>query len=398
MDIALPTKYKKFQQEVREFVSERWTARAGDFDDKESRVWAFREDAIAAGYLLRHIPKRYGGSEQPYDPILLMLIDQAFRSADVVSVLHDHYVGENLLVPTILAMGSEEQKEKFVIPTLRGDIVWSQGYSEPNTGSDLLSLKTRAEFVDDHWLVNGQKIWTTNAGRSDYMFALVRTEKDKRPSQSLSYLVIDMKSEGVDARPFEVMTGAQHFGEVFLENVKVPADNLVGNRGEGWKVGNFTLSTERNVVGSAEELLDSYQLLVELAKTTKGFDGAPVIDDPVIQDRLLIIEGYVRGHHLSGYRQLSCVANNRNPYPLPMFNKLSSTNVGEMMARLSSDIMALDILRQPPLNEDPGNNTPAFWRHHYYWALGFAIAGGTSNIQRNIIAEKVLNLPRDYRG
>ena len=385
MNFELSAEYLDFQSEVHSFLAEH----APSPVNSESLA-RFRRRAIDAGYLLRSVPRKYGGSEQPPDSLRLMIVEEEFRKAGLHTMGPGGMVGESLLVPTLLAHGSDWQKAHFIPPTLAGEYIWAQGYSEQESGSDLASLRTRAELDGNEWVVNGQKIWSTNATRAHFMFALVRTEPNAPRHKGLSFLLIDMKSPGVTARPLEVMTGATHFGEVFLDDVRVPMEHLVGDRGDGWRVGNTTLASERNAVGSAEALMETYNSLVSIAR------GA-ALGDPVIQDKLLAIEGFVQAHRLSGYRQLTLSARNESTFPLGLMNKLSSTEIGERMARLAMEILGPEMLVEAPRDDHPGEPLME-WRKQFYWSLGYAIAGGTSNIQKNIIAEKYLKLPRDYRG
>src|SRR3989454_9932663 len=189
-----------------------------------------------------------------------------------------------MLVPTLLEHGTEVQKERFVRNTLLGKMRWCQGYSEPGAGSDLASLRTRAVLEGDSWVVNGQKIWTSNAQDSDWMFALVRTEPDKPKHDGISYLLIDMRTPGLDVRPLRQMTGDADFNEVFFDNARVPAENLVGRRGQGWVVSRSTLKHERALIGGSHLTRRAFDGLVMLAQALDR-GGRPVIQDPVIRNR-----------------------------------------------------------------------------------------------------------------
>jgi alkylation response protein AidB-like acyl-CoA dehydrogenase len=258
-------------------------------------------------------------------------------------------------------------------------------------------LRTRAVLDGNEWVVNGHKIWNSNADVADWAFVLVRTEPDAPKHKGISYLLIDLKSKGVTARPLRVATGAAHFGELIFDDVRVPAENIIGARGDGWRVANSTLAIERNMVSSPEELFSSYQSLVELAKWAE-INSRPAINDAVVQDRLLTIEGFVQGHRLAGYWQAGQMQRGESAGHLPMFNKLSSTLIADMMVRLASELLGPETLRASPPDDDAGDDPIAQWRKHQYWSIGYAIAGGSSNIQRNIIAERALGLPRDARG
>src|SRR5207302_763698 len=207
-----------------------------------ARATAFRLLAIGRGYLYRHVPRRYGGAGQAPDPLKSAIIAEEFRRARAPFEIVGQ--GPSMLVPTLLEHGTEAQKDRFIRDTLLGTVRWCQGYSEPGAGSDLASLRTRAVLDGGHWVVNGQKIWTSNAQDAEWMFALVRTEPEKPKHDGLSYLLIDMKTPGIEVRPLRQMTGDADFNEVFLENARVPEENIVGRRGQGWVVSRSTLKHE----------------------------------------------------------------------------------------------------------------------------------------------------------
>lgn len=384
-----------FRAQVRAFVAREWPGEG----DLTARIIAFRNKAIAAGYMLTHIPAVYGGggAKGELQPAQKLIVAEEFRKAGAATTPGPFTQGQEVLVPTLMAHASEEQKQRFVAKSLRGEIIWAQGYSEPQAGSDLASLRTRAVLDGNTWVVNGHKIWTSNADIADWAFVLVRSEPDAPKHKGISYLLIDLRTKGVTARPLCIMTGAKHFGELIFEDARVPVENTVGVRGDGWRMANSTLAIERNMVSTPEELFSSYQSLVEVAKWAE-IDGRPAINDPVIQDRLLTIEGFVQGHRLAGYWQAGQMQRGESAGHLPMFNKLSSTTIAHMMVRLAAELLGPETLRAPPPDDNAGDDPIAQWRKHQYWSVGYSIAGGSSNIQRNIIAERALGLPRDARG
>ena len=321
MDLSYGKQYEDFRAEVQEFLG-RQLAAEGRRRRAAQGGGAGAASALLAteqGYLNRSIPKRYGGSEQAPDEIKANIIREEFRRVHAPGDVAG--IGTMMLVPTLLEKGEEWQKEKFVPPTIRGEIGWCQGYSEPGSGSDLASLKTRAELVGDEWVINGQKIWTTTAQNADYMFCLCRTEPEAPKHAGISYLLIPMKQPGVEVRPLRQMTGGADFNEVFLTDAKTPKDWIVGKRGEGWLVSRATLKHERNSIGAAATSTAMLAGLVHLAKTTKR-GGKPCIEDPEIRQRLVAIEGYVRSHEYSGYRQLTLNARGESPGILQLMNKL----------------------------------------------------------------------------
>jgi alkylation response protein AidB-like acyl-CoA dehydrogenase len=395
MDVGYGAEYKEFHQGVRDFLSGAWPPSGADADlSRAEQVARFRARAIEAGYLARGIPRRYGGSEQPPDVLQAAIIREELRRAGAPG--DPTGIGPSMLVPTLLEKGTEWQKEKFVAATMRGEIVWCQGYSEPGSGSDLASLQTRAELVGDEWRINGQKIWTSGAQRADYMFCLCRTEPEASKHAGISYLLLDMHQPGIDVRPLKQMNGESTFNEVFLDDVRAPADWIVGKRGEGWIVSRTTLVHERNSIGTAEQMLTFFNGLVQLAREQQS-DGRPALEDPVVRERLAEIEGYVRAHQYSGYFQLTRAARGESPGILQMMNKLNGTNIGQAISKLAYELLGDGGLHDAggrALNEAPRD--PGGWVSQYMGSLGGAIAGGTANIQRNIIAERGLALPRDW--
>ncbi|MBW2281108.1 MAG: acyl-CoA dehydrogenase family protein, partial [Deltaproteobacteria bacterium] len=349
---------------------------------------------IEAGYLARRIPKVYGGSEQEPDVLKATIISEEFARAAAPGEAMG--LGPNLLVPTLLDHGDQWQKEKFIGPTMRGEIRWCQGYSEPGSGSDLASLQTRAELQGDEWVINGQKIWTSGAQAADYMFCLCRTEPDVSKHAGISYLLIDMKQPGIEVRPLKQMTGDSHFNEVFFSDAKTPADWIVGERGQGWIVSRSTLKHERNMIGNASRTEGLFRSVLKLAQRSR-VGGRPAIEDPAIRRRLAELEGYVMAHKYSGYRLLTHSARGQDPGIMQSMNKLFTTNFGHEIAKLSLDLIGDGGLVGPSARAGLAGavSGTGAWVNQYMGSLGSAIAGGTANIQRNIIAERGLGLPRD---
>ena len=394
MDLSYSAEYEAFRGEVKAFLAANWPLKGDEAKlPGDKRAALLRERAIAAGYLARAIPRRYGGSEQPGDVLKGQIIREEFAKARAPGEMAG--IGPSMLVPTLLEKGAEWQKEKFIGPTMRGEIVWCQGYSEPGSGSDLASLQTRGELVGDEWVINGQKIWTSGAHRADYMFCLCRTEPDAQKHGGISYLLLSMKQPGIEVRPLRQMTGAADFNEVFFTNAKTPKDWIVGKRGEGWIVSRTTLKHERNMIGDAANALMTFNALVHLAKNTQR-NGKPAIQDPAIRQRLVQLEGTVRSHQYSGYRQLTKASKGQDPGRVQLMNKLISTNIGQEVAKLALDLLGDEGLLEPGERQmGMGPRDASQWVGQFMWSLGSAVAGGTANIQRNVIGERGLGLPRD---
>jgi len=403
MDLSYSEEYEKFRAEVRRFLQENWTdedrnsapppdqraAMMGAVIRTDERATKFRQKAIERGYLYRHVPKRYGGGEQPPDSLKGTIIVEEFRRAQAPGEIMGQ--GPSMLVPTLVEHGTEEQKQQFVCDTLLGKISWCQGYSEPGSGSDLASLRTRAELDGDFWVVNGQKIWTSNADTSEWMFCLVRTEPDAPKHDGISYLLIDMQTPGLTVRPLRQMTGDADFNEVFLDNVRVPVKNLVGKRGQGWIVSRSTLKHERNLIGSS---LLSRRTLDGIIMLAQGINlrGQPAIKDPHIRNRIIELESKVLANEYHGYRLLTMQHRGEEAGTAQLVTKLYGTMLGYDIGKLAMDMMGDRGLLAPGEETAPAMG---MFVTAYMWSLGILIAGGTANIQRNVIAERGLGLPRD---
>jgi len=394
MDLSYSSELEGFREQVAKFLAENWPLEGDEAEQGlEEQAALFRRRATAEGYLNRNIPKQYGGSEQPPDVLRAQIIREEFGKAR--APMESPGIGTMMLVPTLLERGTEWQKERFVEKTQMGEYRWCQGYSEPGSGSDLASLKTRGELVGDEWVINGQKIWTSGAHAAQYMFCLVRTEPEAPKHAGISYLLIDMDQPGIDVRPLRQMTGGADFNEVFLTDVRTPKDWIVGKRGEGWNVSRTTLKHERNSIGSAATTLAQFRGLVHLAQNTRR-NGRPAIDDPGIRERLATIEGYVRAHQYSGYRQLTKDSKGENAGLITMMNKLNSTNMGHEFAKLAMDLIEEEgLLQAGDRGMRMSYSGSRAWISQYMYSLGIAVAGGTANIQRNVIGERGLGLPRD---
>ena len=299
--------------------------------------------------------------------------------------------GIMMLIPTLLEFGTEAQRQQFIAPTLRGELIWCQGYSEPNAGSDLANLKTRAVMDGDEWVINGQKIWTSSAHLADWMFCLVRTEPDRPKHLGISFLLLKMSTPGIEVRPLVTMTGDASFNEVFFTDVRVPAHQIVGVRGGGWQIANALLGHERGMLGNPNVTLLRFNALVDLMRE-ETIDGRRLIEDPVWRERLMQIQGRMIALRCNDLRLLSARLNN-TPAPLAaMIVKLEGTELRHDLEGLAIDALGElgALYRGSPRLRDQG-----YWQQHYMYFLGLIIGGGTSQIQKNIIAERGLGMPRE---
>jgi alkylation response protein AidB-like acyl-CoA dehydrogenase len=397
MDLAYGPEYESFREELRAFLAanrERaprggMVASAGTRD--RSHI-AWQQLLIEHGYAARTIPKQYGGYGAEPDVLKRVILDEEFARSAVSPGVGGQ--GPEMLVPTLLEHGSEEQKRRYIPPTIRGEMVWCQGYSEPNAGSDLANVQTRAAEDGADFVINGQKIWTTTAHLADMMFGLIRTEPGSGKHGGLSYVLIPMTTPGIEVRPLGTMTGRAEFNEVFFTDVRVPQANVVGRRGEGWKIANTTLKHERNMLASTGMLESALARLVELMKLETR-DGRRAIDDPLLRDRLLRLQARVVAAKYHSLRMLTASIKREHPGVAALVTKLSGCELSHQIAALAIDAMGeLGVLY------DGSRHERAFglWQFQYMFSLGLIIGGGTAQIQKNIIAERGLGMPREPKA
>jgi alkylation response protein AidB-like acyl-CoA dehydrogenase len=374
---------ESFRREVTEFLQTAWV-KAGDRDPT-----AFRKAAVERGYLYRAIPRQYGGSGQPADPMKAHIIREEFSRVRAPREIAGN--GPGMVAPTLLVAGEDWQKEMFIAKTLSGEIRWAQGYSEPGAGSDLAALRTTAVLDGDEWVINGQKVWTSQAHNATHMFALVRTEPDAPKHAGISYLLLRMDQPGVTVRPLKQITGEAEFNEVFFDDARTPKDWIVGKRGEGWLVSRQTLVFERNHISGADVTEGFFERLVQLARSMT-VDGRPAIQDPLIRDELGRLQGMVAAHKANAVQQLyHAVRGEDGPSAIGPINKLYNSTIVERIAFCAQNIIGAKAMAEP-VEGAPGAGR---WVKQYMNSIAAQIGGGTSNMQRNAIAERGLGLPRD---
>jgi len=387
MDLSYGPEYEVFRDEVKQFIEENRHQAPRDMEPSQGML-TWQALLVKNGYTARTIPEEYGGYGAEPDILKSRIIAEEFARAQVPGGLVGQ--GPDMLVPTLLELGTEEQKTRFIPPTLLGEMLWCEGYSEPNAGSDLASLTTSAELDGDEWVVNGQKIWTSSAKTADWIFCLVRTEPEASKHKGISFLLFSMDTPGIDPRPIKSMAGDTKFNEVFFKDVRVPKDQIVGKRGEGWAVANTLLQHERGGLGDPKATLTRLNSLMDLMKN-ETLNGSRVIDNPVFRDRLMKIQGRVLALHYNGLRLLSAKINRQRATLAGALVKLQGTELRHDLEGLGIDVMGeLGVLfEDSPYIRDFGS-----WQVTYMYFLGLIIGGGTSQIQKNIISERVLGMPR----
>ena len=330
-------------------------------------------------------PAQYGGR----DATLMEQIifdEEYFRARAPVL---PGYSGVNMAGPTIIEWGTEEQKRRFLPRILSGEDIWCQGYSEPGAGSDLASLATRAEDRGDHFVVNGQKVWTSAAQFADWIYVLVRTDPAAPKHRGISYLLADMKTPGITVRPLVLMNGHRHFNEVFFVDVRVPKENLIGRQNEGWKPAMTTLMYERKSGGGrgyTEQLVRLRTLAAELSVS-----GRPAWEDPLVRQgfaQLWIDATCLRYTRL---RNITRQLRGEPPGPEGSILKLFGSELGVRIADFAGELLGPRVLVNLPSTAVPDGPR---WYNRVVSARQSPIAGGTSEIQRNIIGERVLGLPK----
>ena len=390
MDLSFGPEYEGFRSEVVTFLASNAdkAPKGNDLRGQQAKDW--QKLLIEHGYTCRTIPNEFGGYGAEPDIIKTRIIAEEFSKARVNAGLGGQ--GISMLVPTLLEMGTQEQKEQFIRPTIMGDMIWCQGYSEPGAGSDLAALSTAAVLDGDEWVINGQKIWTSTAQIADWIFCLVRSEPDAPKHKGISFLLFDMKTPGIEVRPLVDMTGHANFNETFFTDVRVPKHQIVGERGQGWQVANAILGHERETLAPANTAQTRINALIELMKNETA-DGARLIDNLVYRDRLMKIQGKVMAMRFNELRVLSARLNaGQDPGLSRMITKLEGTELRHDLEGLAIDVMGEIGLAY---EDNPHLRGGGSWQRDYMYFLGLIIGGGTSQIQKNIISERGLGMPRE---
>jgi len=368
-------------------------SRFRNYDSSEE--WAcvykdFQKRLFDEGYTAMHYPKAYGGQGRTLMEEVIVL--QTLASS-CMELRTPGFVTHGMVVPTIFMCGNEEQKREFLPKIFDGTHIWCQGFSEPNAGSDVANVSTRAVKEGDHYILNGQKVWTSFAHMSDYCIILVRTDPTAKKHKGLSYLLLDMKSPGVEVRPITQITGEAEFNEIYMEDTRVPAEMLVGQEGQGWQIAITTLMFER-VTGDAmmaAAYLKNMEKMIEMARYSKR-SGKPVIEDPIFRQHLgrSYIEIMALKYH--GLRNLSNQIGGGIPGPEGSIGKLLWSEPNQ---RITEAALAMQGPNGQIMEGSPWSIQEGYWQYNFLRSKGNTIEAGSSEVQRNIIAERVLGLPKD---
>jgi alkylation response protein AidB-like acyl-CoA dehydrogenase len=395
MDLHDTPEQARFRQEVRDWLAanlpEGWgTPEFVQAEDAAGRV-AFmkrwQRKLYEGGWAGLDWPVEYGG--RGVGIIEHMIFNEEYAAARAPDLINLS-VGPSLVGPTLIACGADWQKKRFLAPILKAEEVWCQGFSEPNAGSDLASLKTRGEVRGDEIVVTGQKIWTSFAHQADWCILIVRTNQEAPKHKGLSFLLVDMKTPGITIRPLREMTGEAWFNEVFFDEVRVPMANLVGEIDKGWNVVMTTLAHERGSASQHGRLGAEVGQLIELARRTPRGKGM-ASDDPMIRQKLAEFATMVTILRMTAYRSASVVARSGVPGPEGSTLKLLWSELDQKVKDTAIEILGPSGLVP---HGDPLAVEDGYWAHELLWSRAATIYAGTSEVQRNIIANRVLGLPR----
>jgi alkylation response protein AidB-like acyl-CoA dehydrogenase len=410
MDLTYPPEAEAFRTEIRAWLEENlpegWGQPGfeltGDAREQFNRDWTRK--LFEGGWICASWPTDYGG--KGLSLMENVVLNEEFARAG--APMRADFFGDTLVGPTILQWGSEEQKREFLPKIQKGEISWCQGFSEPDAGSDLASLKTRAALDGDEWVINGQKVWTTQAQYADYIFLLARTDPDAPKHQGISYLLVPMKQDGVEVRPIVQPDGSAEFNEVFFNGARCPKDNVVGGLNNGWAVAMTTLGFERGSSATTSHRRFEKELdqILDIARKNGR------IADPVIRQRFVRQWSKIQIMRINGYRSLTNTLHGlKDPgvAALGATNKMFWSETHRDTMELAIDVLGIDgtILTG---KGDKEESVPGYGRRRgradypvsvlqslFFFSRSETIWGGTAEIQRNIVGERVLGLPKEPR-
>src|SRR5690242_10068928 len=395
MDLSFSPEEEAFRHEVREFIRENLPAklkgkvRRGDLETKEDYL-GWHKILHQKGWVAPAWPKQYGGPG--WNVTQRYIFNEECAEAETPMILP---FGVAMCGPVIYTFGNEAQKKKFLPRILSGEDWWCQGYSEPGAGSDLANLKTRAVRDGEHYIVNGQKTWTTLAQFADWIFCLVRTDPNVKPQEGITFLLIDMKSPGITVRPIIVLDGVREVNEVFFDDVRVPVENRVGDENQGWTYAKFLLLHERSGIAGVARSKNAIERLCEIA-AAEQVDGTPLIETDEFARKVAEVEVDLTALEFTELRALAAEAKGRPPGPESSILKIKGTEIQQRITELTLE--AVGTYAYPDAhafgeNEYPPGPENAVGAAGVYFNMRKAsIYGGSNEIQRNIIAKAVLGL------
>ena len=396
MDLTFSKEDLDFQAEVRDFLISEYPLAIKEKQDK--RLPLEKEDIISwqkilasKGWFAINWPKEYGGTGLTPTQIYILQTELAGANTPILIPF-----GVNMCGPVIYTFGTEEQKKKFLPGILNSDIWWCQGYSEPGSGSDLASLQTKAELKGDSYIVNGTKTWTTLAQHADWIFCLVRTERTDIKQEGISFLLIDMKSKGVEVKPIITIDGAHEVNMVYFDNVEVPATNLIGEEGEGWNIAKFLLMHERTGIAGIAALKRELKRLKEISSDLIVGE-ASLLDDTNFRNKVEAAEIELTATEFTELRTLSQISSGGAPGPESSILKIKGTELQQSISELFIEMLgyyAHPFLTEAELgsNASIGPDYAGAAMPHFLNFRKVSIYGGSNEIQRNVISKAILGL------
>ena len=386
MDFDFTPEEQAFRGEVRDFL-------AANLPPPQERGRGFLGDWLAKvrakGWVGFSWPTEYGGGEGSLTEQAILKEEMALHRAPPLGT---SYMGLAWVGPGIIQYGTDEQKRRFIPDILDSKVNWCTGYSEPNHGSDLAAIQTKAERVGDHYVVNGQKIWTTGAPWADWIILLTRTQFDvERKHDGITCLLVPMDSKGIEVRPIENMAGDRNFAEVFFTDVQVPVANRLGEEGKGWAVTISALANERSSIGEVTQMFARLDALKALVKATTR-QGRPAASDPAVRRRIAEFEAKIAAMKYNGLRYLTKQLRGE-----PLSSETSVNKLHRASLEIDMADFAVELTGRAGLQLRGGSDAVdgGSWAKSALGWPGVVIGGGTPNIQRNIIAERILGLPKD---
>ncbi|MGZ4186788.1 MAG: acyl-CoA dehydrogenase family protein [Solirubrobacteraceae bacterium] len=377
MDLTFSEPELAFRDELRAWLADHHPGAEPEGDGDAHYAWRrdFQRRLADDGWAAVHWPREYGGRGATLTQSAIFFEELGRANAPLMA----NVLGLLLAGPTIMAWGTQEQKDRYLAPILTGEEIWCQGFSEPDAGSDLAGLKTKAVKNGDTWTVSGQKVWTSGAQYSKWCMLVARTDTEAPKHKGLTYFLMDMEQEEVQVRPLRQITGEPEFNELFIDGAKIPDENVLGGEGNGWKVALTTLMNERAGLGfflqvRLRQMLDK---LIEEAAS----DG--LLDDPVIADKLGELHLKAEILRLTAYRGLSTVQKYGQPGPEGSLTKWMWSETNQQLTQFAADLLGTRALQADDR-----------WAYELLRARGNSIEGGTTEVLKNIVAERVLGLPK----
>jgi alkylation response protein AidB-like acyl-CoA dehydrogenase len=397
VDLNLTPHELRFRDEARAWFAENvprdWVKRRDEEESMHGRfsyLRAWQRKLYDAGWAGISWPKDFGGRGAAVMEQVIFIEEMARAEAPPMA----NVIALGLIGPTIIAFGTPEQKRRYLAKMLSAEEIWCQGFSEPNAGSDLAALSTTGVLDGDHFVINGQKCWTSYAWAADWCELIVRTDPAAPKHKGLTVLLVDMHSPGVEVRGLKQMSGESEFGEIFFRDVRVPVANLVGKVNEGWGVAMGTLMHERGTFGAALQVnyRRNFNRLVEIAKHIDR-NGKPASEDPVIRQKLAQCYAEIEVMRLNQLRAFSRINETGVPGPEGSIQKIFWSELNQRFQQVAMEILG-------PYGQLAHGSPDAFdegqWAYGYLRSRGNTIEAGTSEIQRNIIGHFVLGLPKSY--